>query len=342
MSRRKVGARTYQRYSDETLQEAIRRVKAGEISQREASKLYQIPRSTIINKVSKKHMKSVGHPHALTPTEEKLIADRFVTVSDYGFPLTLIDAQMVVKSYLDRVGKRVSMFKNNIPGTGFMNSFMKRHGLGRRLAMNIKKKRAAVSRPVIDDYFDGLETSLDGLPPQNIINYDESNLTDDPGRVKCIFRRGTKYPEKIQDSSKTSISLMWAGAGDGTLLPPYVVYRSKHLYDTWCDGGPAGARYGRTMTGWFDEFCFQDWFVTIALPYLKNLDGTKALIGDNLSSHLSDTVIRECGRNNIRFICLPPNSTHLTQPLDRAVFGPMKRVWRSMLSEWKTKRNRSG
>ena len=101
MSRRKVGARTYQRYSDETLQEAIRRVKAGEISQREASKLYQIPRSTIINKVSKKHMKSVGHPHALTPTEEKLIADRFVTVSDYGFPLTLIDAQMVVKSYLE-------------------------------------------------------------------------------------------------------------------------------------------------------------------------------------------------------------------------------------------------
>ena len=41
-------------------------------------------------------------------------------------------------------------------------------------------------------------------------------------------------------------------------------------------------------------------------------------------------------------ICLPPNSTHLTQPLDKAVFGPIKRVWRSTLTQWKMKRNRSG
>ena len=70
-------------------------------------------------------MKSAGHPPALTPTKGKLIADLFVTVSDFEFPLTLIDAQMVAKSYLNRAGNGVNMLKNNIPGTGFMNSFMK-------------------------------------------------------------------------------------------------------------------------------------------------------------------------------------------------------------------------
>ena len=32
---------------------------------------------------------------------------------------------------------------------------------------------------------------------------------------------------------------------------------------------------------------------------------------------------------------LPPNSTHLTQPLDVAFFRSMKRIWRKLLGEWK-------
>ena len=31
----------------------------------------------------------------------------------------------------------------------------------------------------------------------------------------------------------------------------------------------------------------------------------------------------------------PPNSTHLLQPLDVAVYGPMKKAWRKVLSDWK-------
>lgn len=40
---------------------------------------------------------------------------------------------------------------------------------------------------------------------------------------------------------------------------------------------------------------------------------------------------------NIMFICLPPNSTHLCQPLDVALFAPMKRKWREILHSYKTK-----
>jgi hypothetical protein len=37
----------------------------------------------------------------------------------------------------------------------------------------------------------------------------------------------------------------------------------------------------------------------------------------------------------LRYIFLPPNSTHLTQPLDVAVFAPMKRLWREVLDKFK-------
>lgn len=54
-----------------------------------------------------------------------------------------------------------------------------------------------------------------------------------------------------------------------------------------------------------------------------------------MSSHLTPEVIKKCKENDIYFVCLLPNSTHLTQPLDVALFHPMKMAWRKILGEWK-------
>ena len=71
------------------------------------------------------------------------------------------------------------------------------------------------------------------------------------------------------------------------------------------------------------------------LPKLRHLEGRKVLIDGNLSSHLSDTIIKACSQNNIAFVCLYPNATHLLQPLDVAWFAPLKKVWRKTLEDWK-------
>ena len=54
-----------------------------------------------------------------------------------------------------------------------------------------------------------------------------------------------------------------------------------------------------------------------------------------MSSHLSTEVIKACNNHNISFICLLPNTTHHLQPLDVAFYGPLKKVWRSLLFEWR-------
>lgn len=58
------------------------------------------------------------------------------------------------------------------------------------------------------------------MPLGNIINYDETTLSDDPGRHKVITRLGCKYPERVLNHSKASISLMMAGTAEAELLPP--------------------------------------------------------------------------------------------------------------------------
>ena len=104
---------------------------------------------------------------------------------------------------------------------------------------------------------------------------------------------------------------------------------------TWILNSVHGARFNRTPSGWFDQTTFNDWFFTIALPYLKRKPGKKVLIGDNLASRISFSVIKSCEENNIHFILLPPNATHLLQPLDVAVFHPLKEAWRGVLQKWK-------
>ncbi len=44
----------------------------------------------------------------------------------------------------------------------------------------------------------------------------------------------------------------------------------------------------------------------------------------------------------LRFVFLPENSTHMLQPLDVCVFGPMKRRWRQVLADWKADCSRKG
>ncbi|MBM3938749.1 MAG: hypothetical protein FJ333_08895, partial [Sphingomonadales bacterium] len=61
----------------------------------------------------------------------------------------------------------------------------------------------------------------------------------------------------------------------------------------------------------------------------------KVLIGDNHSAHLSPVVLDLCEENNVRFIFLPENATHLMQPLDVAVFAAMKATWKKVLRAWR-------
>lgn len=319
------------------MEEAIAELKKGK-SLRKVAEKYSLSTTTLHRHLKMgKQLKKKGGQTALSTEEEDVIVDRIKICSDWGYPIDSLTLRLLIKDYLKKERKIVRQFKNNCPGPDFVKSFLKRHKelLSSRMCQNIKRSRAAVSPDTINCYFDELEKELKGVPPSNIVNYDETNLCDDPGRKKLIFRRGCKYPERMINSSKASTSVMFAASADGKILPPYVVYKAMHLYDSWREGGPRKSRYNRTKSGWFDSFCFADWVKSIAIPYFRNHKGSKFLIGDNLASHLSVDIIKICKENNIRFIFLPGNSTHITQPLDVAFFRPMKIAWRKILEEWK-------
>ena len=213
-----------------------------------------------------------------------------------------------------------------------MYKFLQRHPtISNRRANLIKRSRAKLSPELVKDFFANYSDSAADIPGSNIFNYDETNLTNDPGVKKALFRKGTKYAEKVMDGTKSSVSVMFCSSATGQLVPPYVVYQGANVYTDWCMGGIPGSAYNASKSGWFDTFIFTDWFENTFLPVARRLVGEKLLIGDNLASHISIKFIQLCADHNIKFVCLPPNSTDKLQPLDVGYFGPLKRKWREML-----------
>lgn len=330
------GTKHYKKYDELTMQVALNEYNNSNLSLGNISAKYDIPKS-VLQRHNTRFMKKPGGQPVLSAETEEYIVENLNHCAEWGYPLDTYDLRVLVKGYLDRSGITEKRFRDNLPGPDFVKSFLQRNKnkISLRISQNIKRCRASVSPQIIEEYFIELEKSLEGVPMCNVVNYDETNLSDDPGRRKVITKRGAKYPERVVNHSKASTSIMMAAAGDGTLLPCYVVYKAKNLYESWVQNGPKGCRYNCTTSGWFDSITFEDWVRTVAMPYFNNKDGKKILIGDNLSSHLSLGLINECKEQNVHFIFLPPNSTHLTQPLDVAFFRAIKDAWRDILFQWK-------
>jgi len=60
------------------------------------------------------------------------------------------------------------------------------------------------------------------------------------------------------------------------------------------------------------------------IPSTSHIEGPKLLVMDGHGSHMDIKTIELCRANNIHLYCLPPHTTHIFQPLDVAIFYPVK------------------
>lgn len=279
-----------------------------------------MPRSTLQDQLNGTHGPTDGRRPILSEKEEKKIVKCALFMATWGFSFSAAELCRFIKDYLDERG-RDSKFEDNLPSKRFIVRFMSRHKeLSLRRANPIKRSRAKVSREQVTEFIKNWQKEIRGVPPTHIFNFDETNLQDDPGINKRFFKKGEKYCEFVQNTSKQAFSVMFCGTASGHMLPPMVLYKAKGIYPSWSTGGPRGTVWSFSKSGWFDADKFREFFNNLLLPYAQKLPGKKVAICDNLASHISVDVIESCRENNIAFVCLPPYSTDKLQPLDVGVF----------------------
>jgi len=98
-----------------------------------------------------------------------------------------------------------------------------------RVVDNVKPGRAELEADAINSFFDEWETAAGTVLPENLYNYDETNVCDDPGAKSVVCKRGLKHIEHKMEHSKSCVSLMFCGNACSEYLPPMVVYKSKKL-----------------------------------------------------------------------------------------------------------------
>ena len=293
--KRKSGSRSYQTaYSEDTLKAAICGVKSGTTSILAASKRHKIPYGTLYKKSKPGYIHTThGCPRVLSAAEEDNIVKVINHLTEWKFPLCEYDIRVIVQNFLNKQG-RITSFVDNLPCYDWIKCFTKRHNLTRRIADNVKPSRSDIGHHDINRYFDNLSVAIDGVEPCNIFNYDETNMVDDLGVKHCILQRGLQRVERNISHSKQAISVMFCGNALGKFLPPMIVYKSKNLYEQWTQNGPDGTIYNHSESGWFDERLFEEWFFSMFLENAKDMLGKKVLMGDNLASHFSQSVIDYC------------------------------------------------
>ena len=169
-------------------------------------------------------------------------------------------------------------------------------------------------------------------------NSDETGFCLGAASKKILVRRGDWAIHEIGGASDHQfITVNVCGNAAGVRLPPFILYKWKHLYSTWTEGGPAGAHYRVSSSGWMEDINYLNWFDKQFYPAVRYLleSGPIILFFDGHFSHMSIALIKRARDLGIHLFCLPPNTTHILQPLDVSVFGPMKRSWRTILKNYK-------
>ena len=118
------------------------------------------------------------------------------------------------------------------------------------------------------------------------------------------------------------------GSAAGVHLPPFIVYKGKHLYTMWTKSGADKGRYAVSESGWMEKANYESWFITMFLPAVKHLteSGPVVLFFDGHHSHISVNLIEMSQARNVHLMLLPANTL---QPLDVGVYGPSNRHGRA-------------
>ena len=308
---------------------ACQEVREGRLSIRRVADTYQIPKSTLSDRVSGRVREGShsGPSRYLADEEEAELVYFLVGSANVGYAKTKKDVLAIVSRVAESKGL------TNCPVShGWWESFRKRHPhLALRTAEKLSYARYVSTDPdIIDKYFDLLKDTLSDNKrldrPAQIFNCDETGLPLDQTPPYVIAAKGQKHPRTVVAGSKKQITVLACANAAGNALPPLVIFARKALNPQLTHGEVPGTMYGLTDSGWMDGEVFDNWFshhFLVHAPAVRPL----LLLLDGHSTHHNPSFVRKAAQEKVIVFCLPPNTTHITQPLDKGVFGPLKVAW---------------
>jgi hypothetical protein len=197
-------------------------------------------------------------------------------------------------------------------------------------------------------YFDSLQAKIAeyDVEVENTYNMDEKGfMIGTTTRTKHVFSRRMwekkEVRETLQDGNRAWVTLLACVCGDGSALPPGLLYESANssIQSSWVEEIKPGAHsvlVSSSPTGWTNNEIGLAWLKQVFNRFTKAKAPRKyrLLILDGHGSHVTMDFLNYCDKNKIIPAILPPHSTHTLQPLDVVMFKPLSTAYSKELTTY--------
>jgi hypothetical protein len=309
--------------------EAIRTSK--KLSCRAAAKIYNVPLNTLNARINGRTPRSEYRPAStnLTPIEEEVLIQYILDLDSRGFAPRLASVEDMANLLLKlREKKRV--------GKLWAHRFVQRQpALKTRFNRVYDFQRALCEDPrLIGGWFQLVENmqAKYGIQDGDFYNFDETGFMMGVISPAMVVTRADRRGrgKAVQPGNREWATAIACINAEGWSVPPFLVVKGAyHLSNWYTEGGlPQDWVIKPTNNGWTDNETGLEWVQHFDKHTIGRTKGAyRMLVLDGHESHDSVEFQEYCKAHNIITLCLPPHSSHLTQPLDVGCFSPLKKAY---------------
>ncbi|SPO25317.1 uncharacterized protein UTRI_10103 [Ustilago trichophora] len=341
ISPRKKVARTHLKaerdQKEEQIQAALLGVEQGRFkSLRAAAEHHQVPYNTLYNRKQGKKSCSEAFQdlQVLSPASEDVLVQHIPKQADFGFPVTPKELRQLGEQLL----RQQSNNNDTQLGLNWVSAFKQRHpGLRSYYSHVMDMQRVLAGDPaVVEAYFDLLEQTITehSITPQNIYNMDETGFLIGVSQARNIIipkENGKSRRFRSHPGTQETITVIEFISAHGTPPPPMVIYQGKNHMQGWYRDHLEAKdwAFATSPNGWTDNDLGLEWLKDCFNRHTqqKAQGNYRLLILDGHSSHVTLEFIQQAWNFRIICLCLPPHATHLLQPLDVSIFGPLQKAF---------------
>jgi hypothetical protein len=323
--------------SESKIQAAIEALQSGAFpSVRQAAYAFNIPKSTLHARIHGRLPHKVAHEaqQRFSNAEEASIAKAVYQMDSWGWPMTIFALDNFANDLLRAKGDP------NPVGANWHTHFLTRHQdlkIQRSRTLD-QARRDGTSFPVLQQWFQLFQTARIqyGVPDDDIYNMDEKGCMKGIGeRAKVILPKSEAQAYSNQPGNRDWVSIIECVNTTGFVLPPFIIFQGKKILQGWA-GEVQDKRTCLAVSenGWTDHSLALEWlqhFHTITEP--RRVSKYRLLLMDGHSSHVTLEFVEFCQDHDIIPLCLPPHSTHILQPLDVGIFGPLATAYRTAIQK---------
>ncbi|XP_018370178.1 PREDICTED: tigger transposable element-derived protein 1-like [Trachymyrmex cornetzi] len=320
-------------WNTESMEAALKAVERNKLSQRAICEKYGIPRRTLRNHMkSGTPLKRLGRKSILTIEQEKDLSQRILRMADIGLPITLKMLKYQVYKFCTL--HQIPHTFNTIActaGRSWLTAFLKRNPkISRRKAQFMNQARAQkLNKFIVKDHFEKLNNLLTELDikfkPERIFNMDEKGCRLTMHHQPTVLaQKGAKRVHFIANEHAENVTVVGCVSAIGNVIPPMIIFKGKRGKPEFTDNLPPGSIISMAPKG----FITTELFIKFLNHFASfKLAGKILLVFDGAASHLDYTIVEAADKHDIVLYCLPSNTTHELQPLDKSVYRSFEHHW---------------